>query len=295
MAFYRNGTTSVIATNCFSLVRYDYGPFGEVIRATGPMVKANPVRFSTKYYDDESDLLYYGYRYYKAITGTWVSRDPLGDYSFLSALTHGFVYRQVKQLYVESLAPIYGFVGNNPISTLDTDGLFVWAGPTWPPEPPQQSPGVTTFQWHPQACRPHTIGGFIQVGLGGGTILGTSQPFVDDGSTGLASTKPNCPPLFPASTGDYFEDTPAVLFGAGLIPTTSGINGLKFEVCHVCLQKCTGSELHTTMGQNGINSSYTTCFSGYKIISIGPCMTYTIPGNGGAEQLNSPVEGSVQV
>jgi RHS repeat-associated protein len=53
------------------------GPFGEVIRATGPMAKANPFRFSTKYQDDESDLLYYGYRYYKASTGTWLSRDPL--------------------------------------------------------------------------------------------------------------------------------------------------------------------------------------------------------------------------
>jgi len=40
------------------------------------MAKVNPFRFSTKYQDDESDLLYYGYRYYKASTGTWLSRDP---------------------------------------------------------------------------------------------------------------------------------------------------------------------------------------------------------------------------
>ena len=40
----------------------DYGPFGEVIRSTGLMAKNNPFRFSTKYDDDESDLLYYGYR-----------------------------------------------------------------------------------------------------------------------------------------------------------------------------------------------------------------------------------------
>ena len=39
------------------------GPFGELLRATGPMAKANPFRFSTKYQDDETDLLYYGYRY----------------------------------------------------------------------------------------------------------------------------------------------------------------------------------------------------------------------------------------
>src|SRR5208283_3739186 len=50
------------------------GPFGEVIRATGPMAKANPFRFSTKYQDDETDLLYYGYRYYNPAMGRWLSR-----------------------------------------------------------------------------------------------------------------------------------------------------------------------------------------------------------------------------
>lgn len=56
--------------------RFEYGPFGEVLRLTGPMAKANPFRFSTKYQDDETDLLYYGYRYYNAGTGRWLSRDP---------------------------------------------------------------------------------------------------------------------------------------------------------------------------------------------------------------------------
>ena len=46
----------------------EYGPFGEVLRATGPMAKANLFRFSTKYQDDETDLLYYGYGYYNAST-----------------------------------------------------------------------------------------------------------------------------------------------------------------------------------------------------------------------------------
>jgi hypothetical protein len=31
------------------VAHYQYGPFGEVLRATGPMAKANPFRFSTKY------------------------------------------------------------------------------------------------------------------------------------------------------------------------------------------------------------------------------------------------------
>ena len=40
-------------------------PSGKPMRATRPMAKLNPFRFSTKYQDDESDLLYSGYRPYK--------------------------------------------------------------------------------------------------------------------------------------------------------------------------------------------------------------------------------------
>src|SRR5690606_8668473 len=59
--------------------RYEYGPFGELVRATGTMAKLNPFRFSTKYQDGETDLLYYGYRYYNASTGRWLSRDPINE------------------------------------------------------------------------------------------------------------------------------------------------------------------------------------------------------------------------
>ncbi|HOH41463.1 MAG TPA: RHS repeat-associated core domain-containing protein [Verrucomicrobiota bacterium] len=59
--------------------QYEYGPFGELLRTTGPMAKANPFRFSTKYQDDETDLLYYGYRYYNPSTGRWPNRDPIGE------------------------------------------------------------------------------------------------------------------------------------------------------------------------------------------------------------------------
>jgi RHS repeat-associated protein len=58
---------------------YEYGPFGEVIRSTGTMAKSNPFRFSSKFQDDEADLLYYGYRYYNSTVGRWLGRDPLGE------------------------------------------------------------------------------------------------------------------------------------------------------------------------------------------------------------------------
>ena len=81
VAFDGNGNVLALAdagsTNI--LAQYEYGPFGEVIRATGPMAKANPFRFSTKYQDDETDLLYYGGRYLKTTTGGWLSRDPIDE------------------------------------------------------------------------------------------------------------------------------------------------------------------------------------------------------------------------
>ena len=41
------------------------------------MAKANPFRFSTKYQDDETDLLYYGRRYLNTSTGRWLTRGIL--------------------------------------------------------------------------------------------------------------------------------------------------------------------------------------------------------------------------
>jgi RHS repeat-associated protein len=80
-AFDGNGDVAALvnAGDGTSLAHYEYGPFGEVTRATDPAAKAGPFRFSTKYQDDETDLLYYGYRYYNASMGRWCNRDPLEE------------------------------------------------------------------------------------------------------------------------------------------------------------------------------------------------------------------------
>lgn len=57
---------------------FEYGPFGEMIQATGSTDNM-PFRFSTKYKDTETGLLYYGYRYYDATLGRWLNRDPIGE------------------------------------------------------------------------------------------------------------------------------------------------------------------------------------------------------------------------
>jgi RHS repeat-associated protein len=93
-------------------MRYDCGALGEVVRATGPMAKANPFRFSAKYRGDETDLLYYGYRYYNASTGRWISRDYLGE-------------RGGKNLFA--------FVVNFPVSLVDPLGLQSTGSGPWGP------------------------------------------------------------------------------------------------------------------------------------------------------------------
>jgi RHS repeat-associated protein len=59
--------------------RYEYSPYSELLRATGPMVSVNSICGGSKYWDRETKLSYYGYRYYSAGLGRWLRRDPTGE------------------------------------------------------------------------------------------------------------------------------------------------------------------------------------------------------------------------
>jgi len=98
-----NVTALVKADGSGLAAQYEYGPFGEPLRATGPMAKANPFRFSTKYTDYQSGLVYYGFRYYGPATGRWPNRDPIDELGGMN---------------------LYGIVGNDPIDSYDMLGLF---------------------------------------------------------------------------------------------------------------------------------------------------------------------------
>ncbi len=116
------------------------------------MAKANPLRFSTKYQDDETDLLYYGYRYYNAGTGTWLSRDPMGE---------------------SAGANVHGFVKNAPSSGIDPLGLIpdVPGIPRPLPAPPPPTPEPNPLE--PEIKQPQTPDGHMDGTCGGsyGKIL----------------------------------------------------------------------------------------------------------------------------
>jgi RHS repeat-associated protein len=81
VAYDGNGNVAVLVKGTDGTIsaQYEYGPFAEPIRVTGIMGSTNPIRFSNKYTDDESDFLNYGHRYYNRSTGRWLSRDPIGE------------------------------------------------------------------------------------------------------------------------------------------------------------------------------------------------------------------------
>ena len=58
---------------------YEYDDFGRTISQSGPLADFFRHRFSTKYYDPETGLYYYGYRYYKPRIMCWLTEDPIGD------------------------------------------------------------------------------------------------------------------------------------------------------------------------------------------------------------------------
>ncbi|MEW5977252.1 MAG: RHS repeat-associated core domain-containing protein [Acidobacteriota bacterium] len=87
---------------------YEYGPSGETVESMGP-AQVSHMRFSSKYDDTETGLLYYGLRYFVASTGRWLGRDPSDD--------------------LGDLHP-YSYVNNDAAGSIDPLGLkrvTIWA------------------------------------------------------------------------------------------------------------------------------------------------------------------------
>ena len=116
LAYDANGNvTELVDTNGAIAAHYEYDPYGNLLAQSGPLAGSNPYRFSTKYQDDETGLLYYGYRFYSPQLGRWLSRDPLMEKSFQ------LVGRRRARQQDEAL--LYAFVRNRPLNDYDLMGL----------------------------------------------------------------------------------------------------------------------------------------------------------------------------
>ena len=85
------------------VAEYTYDAFGKTITQSGPMADIFRIRFSTKYFDSDTGLYYYGYRFYAPALMRWLNRDPIEEDGGLN---------------------LYGFCGNNMVSFYDALGLY---------------------------------------------------------------------------------------------------------------------------------------------------------------------------
>ena len=97
-----------------AIARYERDPFGTLLSATGPAASVCPFGFQTKYYDQETGLVYYGHRWYEPPIGRWLSRDPIEE---------------------EGGNNLSVFCANNPVNRRDPLGLQAEWFPTGPDVP----------------------------------------------------------------------------------------------------------------------------------------------------------------
>ena len=99
----------------------EYFPSGEVWIDERSETQRTPYLFSGKELDEETGLSYFGYRYYDARQGQWISADPILD----ELLDVGTL--QAASTVAFSLSgQIYGYVRNNPANQVDPNGLWPW-------------------------------------------------------------------------------------------------------------------------------------------------------------------------
>ena len=79
----------------------------------------NRYRFSSKEWNDNSGLYYYGYRFYDPGLQRWPNRDPVEDLGF-ATIAHRITLDG-------GIGPDpYIFVANSPLDDIDAHGLDIW-------------------------------------------------------------------------------------------------------------------------------------------------------------------------
>ena len=98
--------TGYLNTSGTAVATYEYNAYGQIIASSGSATSF-AFGFATQYTDHESDLVYYGMRYFQPKHGRFINRDPIEEAGGLN---------------------LYSFVGNSPSNRWDVLGLSGPAG-----------------------------------------------------------------------------------------------------------------------------------------------------------------------
>ncbi|HXU76365.1 MAG TPA: RHS repeat-associated core domain-containing protein [Methylomirabilota bacterium] len=145
-------TVALYATaNGTQAALYEYGPFGEALRATGAAAEDCLFRFAGKHWDSDTRLVYYGYRFLSPSLGRWLGRDPAGEAGGVN---------------------LYGFAGNDPVNQQDWLGLAfddsssfwqLYEGQSW--DPALLAQNYLSYEWGVLQGLPRGVKGGLE-GLG---------------------------------------------------------------------------------------------------------------------------------
>ncbi len=116
-------------------VAVEYDPYGNIIAGAPSWTLANAFRFSLKFFDAETGLHYYGYRYYDSVHGRWSSRDPIGEQAFIEsmgrAVNDGVLYSGLPEnlpdelTFQDETVNLYVACKNNTVDHWDYLGLII--------------------------------------------------------------------------------------------------------------------------------------------------------------------------
>ncbi len=110
LAYDQVGTLKVVADASGNVIKkIEYDSFGNIINGTNPDF-AVPFGFAGGLYDRDTKLVRFGYRDYDPETGRWTAKDPIG--------------------FAGGDTDMYGYCLNDPINSIDTDGLIKIPGIT---------------------------------------------------------------------------------------------------------------------------------------------------------------------
>jgi RHS repeat-associated protein len=192
-----NVTALVKANDGTVSALYEYDPFGQTLRATGPMANENAYGFSTKRTGRTTAIIHYEYRPYLPWLGRWPSRDPIAEKGGLN---------------------LCGFVKNDALNRWDILGLIFEGGVEPPPANNLNPPPSVPFPKCRIALRCQDVRRYgVMLGTHCGLVVDTGDGvYKIDGSGGKINSRWVTPGSPSDATGSWTDNDPSVcecLFG----------------------------------------------------------------------------------